>query len=350
MQNLSVVFAPSNPLPGDIVLLTVTDESNDPVEGLSITVVRNEQTLTSLLSNENGQNSFPIPEGEIIIRISGGQYYPVELTISVTSDGIDDDVGLPGDRDGDGYGDLLDVFPDDPTEWVDTDSDNIGNNADTDDDSDGLLDDEEITATPQTNPLKPDTDNDGYCDGEIAVVGFCVASDEFPIDSSEWSDSDGDGVGDNTDICDGTATGEAVDEFGCSNTQLDDDIDGIVDESDDTSSTDNEGQQGSESSDETSSSMLLIGGSVGLVAILIVVASLILLRNRRDEVDEKQFVRQEELFETVAITTTTPAGPSRPPVTARGEMYDGYEGIEFPAGSGRWFYRDPESGAWIDWR
>ena len=85
MQNLSVVFAPSNPLPGDIVLLTVTDESNDPVEGLSITVVRNEQTLTSLLSNENGQNSFPIPEGEIIIRISGGQYYPVELTISVTS-------------------------------------------------------------------------------------------------------------------------------------------------------------------------------------------------------------------------------------------------------------------------
>ena len=350
MQNLSVVFAPSNPLPGDIVLLTVTDESNDPVEGLSITVVRNEQTLTSLLSNENGQNSFPIPEGEIIIRISGGQYYPVELTISVTSDGIDDDVGLPGDRDGDGYGDLLDVFPDDPTEWVDTDSDNIGNNADTDDDSDGLLDDEEITATPQTNPLKPDTDNDGYCDGEIAVAGFCVASDEFPIDSSEWSDSDGDGVGDNTDICDGTATGEAVDEFGCSNAQLDDDTDGIVDESDDTSSTDNEGQQGSESSDETSSSMLLIGGSVGLVAILIVVASLILLRNRRDEVDEKQFIRQEELFETVAITTTTPAGPSRPPVTARGEMYDGYEGIEFPAGSGRWFYRDPESGAWIDWR
>ena len=143
MENLTAVFTPSNPLPGDIVLLTVTDESNEPVEGLSITVVRGEETLTSLLSNQNGQNSFPIPEGEITIRISGGQYYPIELNISVTAEGIDDD-GLPGDKDGDGYGDLLDAFPNDPNEWLDTDQDNIGNNADLDDDADGLLDDEEI--------------------------------------------------------------------------------------------------------------------------------------------------------------------------------------------------------------
>ena len=182
------------------------------------------------------------------------------------------------------------------------------------------------------------------------MPGFCVASDEFPIDASEWSDSDSDGVGDNTDICDGTASGEAVDDFGCSNAQLEDNTDGIVDESDITSPDDDEGQQGSESSDGTSNSLLLIGGSVGLVAIIAVITSLILLRNRRDEIDEKQFVRQEELFETVAITTTTPTAPSRPPVTTRGEMYDGYEGIEFPVGSGKWFYRDPESGAWVEWR
>ena len=69
-----------------------------------------------------------------------------------------------------------------------------------------------------------------------------------------------------------------------------------------------------------------------------------------DDIDNKQFVQQEELFETVAISTTTPNAPSRPPITARGEMYDGYEGIEYPVGSGKWFYRDPESGAWIDWR
>ena len=351
MENLSVVFMPSNPLPGDIVLLTVTDESNDPVDGLSITVVRDEQTLTSLLSNENGQNSFPIPEGEITIRISGGQYYPVELTLSVTSEGIDDNQGLPGDRDGDGYGDLLDVFPDDVTEWIDTDQDNIGNNADTDDDSDGILDDEEISNIPQTNPLKPDTDNDGYCDGDIGVAGFCVAGDEFPIDSSEWSDLDGDGIGDNTDICANTVSGESVDEFGCSNVQLEDNSDELVDNpDDDTNSSNQDEQQSSESSDEASNSILLIGGSIGLIIVLIVIASFILLRNRNDDIDNKQFVQQEELFETVAISTTTPNAPSRPPITARGEMYDGYEGIEYPAGSGKWFYRDPESGAWIDWR
>ena len=351
MENLSAVFSPSNPLPGDIVLLTVTDESNNPVEGLSITVVRGEQTLTSLLSNENGQNTFPIPEGEITIRISGGQYYPVELTILVTAQGIDDDEGLPGDRDGDGYGDLLDAFPDDASEWVDTDSDSIGNNADTDDDSDGILDDDEVGANPQTNPLRPDSDNDGYCDGSIAVVGFCVAGDAFPIDSTEWSDADSDGVGDNTDICAGTSSGDSVNEFGCSDEQLQDNSDGITDDLDgDVNNPDQDEQQSSESSDSASNSMILIGGSIGLVAILIVVASLILLRNRRDEIDEKQFIQQEELFENVVITTTTPPPPSRPPVTARGEMYNGYEGLEFPAGSGNWYYRDPESGAWVEWR
>ena len=96
--------------------------------------------------------------------------------------------------------------------------------------------------------------------------------------------------------------------------------------------------------------MILIGGSIGLVVILIAVASLILLRNRKDEIDEKQFIQQEELFDNVVISTTTPSPPSRPPVTARGEMYNGYEGLEFPAGSGNWYYRDPESGAWVEWR
>ena len=352
MENLTAVFSPSNPLPGDIVLLTVTDESNEPVEGLSITVVRGEETLTSLLSNQNGQNSFPILEGEITIRISGGQYYPIELNISVTAQGIDDD-GLPGDRDGDGYGDLLDAFPNDPNEWVDTDQDNIGNNADTDDDSDGLLDNEEILSIPQTNPLKPDTDNDGYCDGNIDVLGFCVGGDAFPIDSSEWADSDGDGVGNNGDQCPNTLAAAAVNQAGCSDAQLNPDSEPIDDNpviDDDQINGTQDSQQDSESSDSTSNSMLLIGGSVGLVVVLVAVASLILLRNRRDEIDEKQFVKQEELFESVAISTTTPVISTTPPITARGEMHGGYEAIEYPAGSGVWFYRDPESGAWFEWR
>ncbi|NQZ99356.1 MAG: exo-alpha-sialidase, partial [Myxococcales bacterium] len=46
----------------------------------------------------------------------------------------------PLDRDEDGYQDAVDAFPDDPTEWLDTDADGIGNNADPDDDGDGIPD------------------------------------------------------------------------------------------------------------------------------------------------------------------------------------------------------------------
>jgi hypothetical protein len=64
-------------------------------------------------------------------------------------------VGEP-DRDGDGYPDSLDDFPDDPDEWT-------------------------------------DLDNDGYGD---------QTSDRFPEDPNEWADTDGDGIGDNEDTDD----------------------------------------------------------------------------------------------------------------------------------------------------
>ena len=44
------------------------------------------------------------------------------------------------DSDGDGVLDHLDAFPDDGSEWEDTDGDMIGNNSDTDDDNDGVAD------------------------------------------------------------------------------------------------------------------------------------------------------------------------------------------------------------------
>ena len=108
------------------------------------------------------------------------------------------------DSDGDGYLDYLDDFPDDPTEWLDTDKDGIGNNADTDDDGDGLTDVQEQNSNPVTDPLDPDTDDDGYCDGSVSViidgVLICEAGpDAFPTDPDEWNDNDGDGIGDNED-------------------------------------------------------------------------------------------------------------------------------------------------------
>ena len=67
------------------------------------------------------------------------------------------------DDDGDGIEDALDAFPLDPAETVDTDNDGVGNN-DTDDD-DGVED----------------------------------ASDAFPLDPAETLDTDNDGINADTD-------------------------------------------------------------------------------------------------------------------------------------------------------
>ena len=69
------------------------------------------------------------------------------------------------DTDGDGVRDDLDAFPNDPAETVDSDGDGIGNNADPDDDNDGIPDSFEIASG--LNPLDPadaglDPDGDGY--------------------------------------------------------------------------------------------------------------------------------------------------------------------------------------------
>ena len=78
------------------------------------------------------------------------------------------DVMLP-DGDGDGVPDENDAFPTDPLEWDDSDLDGIGDNADTDDDNDGLSDDEETTYGADcmlSHPARPDTDADDIPDAE----------------------------------------------------------------------------------------------------------------------------------------------------------------------------------------
>jgi hypothetical protein len=64
------------------------------------------------------------------------------------------------DSDGDGVADVNDAFPNDPSEWIDTDGDGIGNNADPDDDNDGILDeDDEDPLTPFIDTEAPVFDN-----------------------------------------------------------------------------------------------------------------------------------------------------------------------------------------------
>ncbi|MBH33714.1 MAG: hypothetical protein CMB75_04900 [Euryarchaeota archaeon] len=125
------------------------------------------------------------------------------------------------DSDGDGVGDNSDHFPHDPSEFRDSDGDGLGDIADTDDDNDGIEDDEDdsdgdgVTDSIDVFPENPDewsdTDMDGVGDNSDAFPtdrnestdsdgdGVGDNSDDFPMDIGEFSDSDGDGVGDNSD-------------------------------------------------------------------------------------------------------------------------------------------------------
>jgi hypothetical protein len=99
--------------------------------------------------------------------------------------------------------DINDAFPFDPSETKDTDGDGKGDNSDNDDDDDNWPDNIEVLCL--TEPLSStsvplDTDGDGSCDvidadDDNDEVGDL--NDVFPLDSTEWEDRNGDGLGDN---------------------------------------------------------------------------------------------------------------------------------------------------------
>ena len=91
------------------------------------------------------------------------------------------------DSDGDGYVDSEDIFPYSDSQWADSDNDGFGNN------KWGQRGDDCPAQTGfSTRDLMgcPDLDRDGYSD----------LGDVFPNDSSEWEDTDADGVGNNADL------------------------------------------------------------------------------------------------------------------------------------------------------
>ena len=237
--------------------------------------------------------------------------FPLDATESIDtdSDGIGDNADTDDDGDGvadtqdafpldatesvdtdsDGVADTNDAFPLDATETIDTDSDGIGNNTDTDDDNDGISDIDEITygfnpldstdATVDsdgdgvmdiielqndTNISNPDTDGDGYLDGNdtnatnpnIPVIdgnldddndnivngidtdidgdGVENSLDAFPRNANESMDTDSDGIGNKADTDDdGDGVADTQDAFPRDATEsIDTDSDGIGDNAD----------------------------------------------------------------------------------------------------------------------
>ena len=150
---------------------------------------------------------------------------------------------LDTDTDDDTVEDLTDEFPLDPDEWVDTDGDGIGDNADPDADGDGYLDEDELICG--SSPLNPgnlpldydgdlipdcvdDNDDNDYCLDEFDNFplneDLCIDSDHDLVDDSIDLDDDNDGI---LDIIEGV---EDKDADGFPNyLDLDSDNDGCLD-------------------------------------------------------------------------------------------------------------------------
>ncbi len=198
--------------------------------------------------------------------------------------------------------------------------------------------------------LQVDSDLDSICDAGRPSTGpsNCTGSDTCPETSENetvnangcsWDqqDEDSDGVTNSRDQCPGTVNSD-ISPDGCSSWQRDTDADGIndaVDECANTPTNEVANQVGCSqrqvgSGAVSSGDSALVSNWMVLVAITIGVLGLVgFFVSRRKE--------PELLASSVA-----------PEYAMRGSMReDGKEWIEFPAGTGNQFYRDPATGQWV---
>ena len=104
------------------------------------------------------------------------------------------------DPDGDGYnssdqGDgVVDAFPDDGTQWDDTDSDGYGDNPAPANQPDACINDYGTSVFDRFGC--PDSDGDGYSNPDSSWT-VADGADAFVSDPEQWADADSDGYGDN---------------------------------------------------------------------------------------------------------------------------------------------------------
>ena len=207
-------------------------------------------------------DAFPLDPNESVD--TDGDLIGNNADLDDDGDGVNDvDDAFPLDKseskdsDGDGVGDNADALPFDATETLDNDGDGAGDNADVDDDNDSMPDKYELLRG--LNPLDAndgnlDLDGDGYNNAleyafgsepsdsssnpDISLIGqdsdgdgIPDAVDVFPLDSSEFIDSDGDGVGNKADLDDdGDGVADNVDEMPLDSSETaDGDGDGVGD-------------------------------------------------------------------------------------------------------------------------
>ena len=289
-------------------------------------------------------------------------------------EGFDDSVDLDEDGTPDGCDSLVDSDRDGVgDDWdrcqghddsVDVDADGIVDGCDDliDSDADGVADSFDLC---RGHNDSVDVDADGIPDGCDPIIDSDLDNvadadddcpDTRPVDevdgkgcSAAQRDTDGDGINDALDQCPVTHPGEHdADGNGCPD---DTDADGILDVDDDCPSTvagtDVDGQ-GCPPPAPTllagvSTTQIIAGSSLLLILVIGVVLVFIIRGKRRPD-----HLSQEHLFE--------PEGPARPvdagpPASMSGNIQnDGYEYLEYPYGSGGWWYRSDQVSEWQEWR
>ena len=208
---------------------------------------------------------------------------------------------------------------------------------------------------------------------EVAFdLSITPMNDEVPYDSEYtqimsfkyqlYLDYDGDGVRESSDQCPNTPAGEAVEATGCSSSQIDDDGDGVMNSSDQCPNTPanetvgatgcissqlddggdgiedtGEGNVEGKSSSADSVRLVLVTISVTLLVIISVVG-VIFIRKRNSDEDEDEDEEEESEYS------------DEPNYTMRGEINDdGWEVLEYPSDSGRWWWKDQENHCWQSW-
>lgn len=170
----------------------IIDESDEPVSGATVRIRDIWNSEENHTTNSEGRvNWIPLtnyiqtreqavirtPHNITAYKATSFGYADPEITMSASKEVT---VKIYLDADGDKVYDKDDDFPNEPTQWKDSDGDGYGDNASGND--------------PDVFPNDPnewkDTDGDEVGDN----------ADEFPNDPDEWEDSDGDGIGDNSDF------------------------------------------------------------------------------------------------------------------------------------------------------
>lgn len=153
----------------------------------------------SLLDIDDDGSATALTDGLLIIRSLfgfSGEAMVIDAVAETgrrfTATSVEAYIASIRDTDSDGVVDSVDAFPSNASESLDTDLDGIGNNADSDDDGDGVMDDQDpAPLDPLIYEADADFDGDGVQDSQ----------DPAPLDPSVYDDSsygvadfDGDGV------------------------------------------------------------------------------------------------------------------------------------------------------------